>query len=205
MTTPREARRQRVAGVGLALACLGFAAAHVVAAHRQGMLVLGALLVADDLLLATGFLRRRPWRTRSRRPLDVAAAGLALLLPLLLRPTAAPGPLAWLAPPMQLAAACLAVGATLALGRSLGVLPADRGVVVHGPYAAVRHPMYAAYLLAWFAEAVAAPSAANVVLVAAAVAALDLRARREERVLVAEPRYRDYRARVPWALVPGVW
>jgi protein-S-isoprenylcysteine O-methyltransferase Ste14 len=204
MTGPREARRQRVAGVVLALACLLLAAAHTVAAHRQRTIVLGTLLVVEDLLLAAGFMRRRPWRSCSRRPLDVVIAGLVLVLPLLLRP-APPGPLAWLAPPIQLAAACVAVAATFTLGRSLGVLPADRGVVVRGPYAAVRHPMYGAYLLAWSAQAAAAPSPANVVLVTTAVLLLDVRARREERLLEAEPRYRAYRERVPWTLLPGVW
>ena len=50
-------------------------------------------------------------------------------------------------------AACPAIGLVLvvvgkmALGRSFGIVPANRGVVVRGPYTLVRHPIYTGYLI----------------------------------------------------------
>ena len=35
----------------------------------------------------------------------------------------------------------------MTLGRSFGVVPANRGVVVGGPYRLVRHPIYTGYLI----------------------------------------------------------
>ena len=35
----------------------------------------------------------------------------------------------------------------MALGRSFGVAPANRGIVVRGPYSFVRHPIYTGYLI----------------------------------------------------------
>jgi len=41
----------------------------------------------------------------------------------------------------------LVVLGKMTLGRSFGVVPANRGVVVRGPYALVRHPIYTGLLV----------------------------------------------------------
>lgn len=85
------------------------------------------------------------------------------------------------------------------------VEPGQR-VVAHGPYAIVRHPMYAASLV-WFLAtpfALGSPWA----LVPAALLSLTLAARLvdEERYLDASlPGYDAYRERVRWRLIPGLW
>ena len=45
----------------------------------------------------------------------------------------------------------------ITLGRSFGVVPANRGVVVGGPYNFVRHPIYTGYLITHVAFLVANP------------------------------------------------
>jgi protein-S-isoprenylcysteine O-methyltransferase Ste14 len=80
-------------------------------------------------------------------------------------------------------------------------------VVTDGPYAVIRHPGYAAALVIMLASGVALGSW----LAAAVVTALSLpfllrRAIAEDRILIAAlPGYRDYAARVPWRLLPGIW
>jgi protein-S-isoprenylcysteine O-methyltransferase Ste14 len=77
--------------------------------------------------------------------------------------------------------------------------------VVAGPYALVRHPIYAGYLLSHIAFACAYPTAWNIVILAATDVALVLRALCEERVLAADGTYQIYCRRVAWHLVPGVF
>ena len=50
----------------------------------------------------------------------------------------------------QLVGLAICVASFLALGRSFGFVAADRGLVQRGPYAVVRHPIYASYILLQF-------------------------------------------------------
>lgn len=99
----------------------------------------------------------------------------------------------------------LIVCGKLTLGRSFGLVPANRGVVVQGPYAAVRHPIYTGYLVTHLAFLAAHPETWNVLILAVADGALIIRALMEERVLSADASYRAYCRRVAWHLVPGVF
>ncbi len=93
----------------------------------------------------------------------------------------------------------------IALGRSFGVVPANRGVVVRGPYTLVRHPIYTGYLITHIAFIMANPTPWNAVVIVVADAALVLRALMEERVLSNDVAYQGYCQRVGWHLVPGVF
>jgi protein-S-isoprenylcysteine O-methyltransferase Ste14 len=78
-------------------------------------------------------------------------------------------------------------------------------LVKHGPYAHVRHPIYAAGLLLAAGSFLAHPSPAAASLAGGFSAGLVLKARLEDRTLAATfgEEYRRYAARVP-ALVPGL-
>jgi protein-S-isoprenylcysteine O-methyltransferase Ste14 len=117
---------------------------------------------------------------------------------------------AGLAPDAWTAAASAAgllaiIGGKLSLGRSFGLVPANRGVVSTGLYRLVRHPIYAGYLVTHAAFVVANPRLWNVVLLTATDLALLLRAIQEERTLEADPVYAHYCERVRWRVMPGVF
>jgi protein-S-isoprenylcysteine O-methyltransferase Ste14 len=99
----------------------------------------------------------------------------------------------------------LVVAAKVTLGRSFGLIPANRGVVVEGPYKAMRHPIYAGYLVTHAAFLLGHPTLWNVSIVLVADVALVVRALLEERVLTQDPRYRRYCTAVNWHLVPGLF
>ena len=113
--------------------------------------------------------------------------------------------------PDQITALCSAIGLVLvvvgkmALGRSFGLAPANRGVVIRGPYNLVRHPIYTGYLITHAAFLVAHPTTWNLTVILLADVALIVRALMEERVLSADLAYQQYCRRVGWHLVPGVF
>jgi len=93
----------------------------------------------------------------------------------------------------------------LSLGRSFGLIPANRGIVSTGVYRFVRHPIYLGYLITHLGFLLANPEIWNLVVLAAADLALMLRARCEEQTLAADEAYRAYMTRVRWRVVPGVF
>ena len=97
------------------------------------------------------------------------------------------------------------IAGKLSLGRSLGLLPANRGVVSSGVYRLVRHPMYLGYLLIHSAFLLGHVSTWNVVVLVVADLALLARVGLEERTLSADLAYQRYRETVPWRFVPGVY
>jgi protein-S-isoprenylcysteine O-methyltransferase Ste14 len=79
-------------------------------------------------------------------------------------------------------------------------------VISTGPYALVRHPMYAGGLLYLPGMALALGSFWGLVALAAMVPFLLWRLFDEERFLSRHlPGYTDYLAKVPWRLIPGVF
>ena len=96
----------------------------------------------------------------------------------------------------------LVVVGKIALGRSFGVVPANRGVVVRGPYALVRHPIYTGYLITHIAFLMAHPASWNVSVILLADVALVLRALMEERVLGADMAYQTYCRRAAGPVTP---
>jgi protein-S-isoprenylcysteine O-methyltransferase Ste14 len=84
----------------------------------------------------------------------------------------------------------------------------ERGhhVVSTGPYAWVRHPMYSGALLFFAGTALLLGSWWGFAMVPLLIAMFAVRAVNEERTLVAGlPGYADYKVRVRYRLVPGLW
>jgi protein-S-isoprenylcysteine O-methyltransferase Ste14 len=87
-------------------------------------------------------------------------------------------------------------------------IQAERGhqVVTTGPYALVRHPMYAGAVLLFIGIPLLLGSWYGLAAVLVMVALLVVRIVMEERTLTNElAGYREYAARVRWRLAPGIW
>lgn len=161
-----------------------------------------AVLVVDGIVLVF-MLLRRPTTDISLRWQDWAWALTATLAPLLLLPVPPLAPNAGLA--MVFAGMALSLSAKLILRRSFGIVAANRGVKVAGPYRLVRHPMYAGYVVTHIGTLLLLPHIWNWVLFLLAWTAMAMRIQAEERVLQADPGYADYMAKVRYRLLPGVF
>jgi hypothetical protein len=114
---------------------------------RTHSLIGGAFLV-ERTWFVIAFLIRRPPGAVSRKPGSWLLAFGGTFAGVLFRPVGAHshwGVVAGLG--LQLADLTVCIMSLLALGRSFGFVAADRGLVTHSPYAVVRHPVYAWYLL----------------------------------------------------------
>jgi protein-S-isoprenylcysteine O-methyltransferase Ste14 len=181
-----------------------FALAHWEHWHRTGdpKGICFALQEVAVVIVALG--RRRPYEV-SRRPLDWICAALGSYGVLLLRPTGtSPVALTTAGTVLQCLGGLCAVACIFQLGRSFGVVPANRGIRSTGMYAVVRHPLYAAYAVATTGYLLAAPTAWNFTVVLTATALQVRRMLAEEAVLVTSAEYRAYSGRVRWRLIPRV-
>jgi len=168
--------------------------------------VTGILLLVSEALVVFLTVVRRAAGTVDRTMRARLLTAVATFGPPLVRPHSLGG-----AVPEAFTIAISATGliivvlGKLSLGRSFGLAPANRGVVSTGVYRYVRHPIYLGYLITHVGFALANPAEWNIVVLAAADIALMLRAKCEERTLVADDSYRSYMGRVRWRVVPGVF
>ena len=173
--------------------------------QESGNIVSLVLLLSESSVVVFVVIRRYTSDV-SVQPLDWLIALLGTTAPLLVRPTGGEPlvPLSVCAP-LMLAGMVLQVAAKFALSRSFGVVAANRGVKIGGPYRLVRHPMYAGYVMTQIAFLLTNPSAWNAAVYGFALACQIGRILAEERVLVRDPSYRAFAAAVPYRLVPRVF
>ncbi len=191
--------------LGLAFLWLLFAAASAHASQKTGRPAgLGA--VGIELIGVILFIARRPPEWASYAPGDWLGATIGTFGPLLARPSHVHlGGVVWVYEGVQLVGALCACACLLALGRSFGLVPANRGLCVNGPYRLVRHPLYASYMLVWIAYLVENPTTRNVVVFSVAAACQVIRMRREEVCLKRDPAYAAYTERVRYRVLPLVY
>lgn len=171
--------------------------------------VIDWIYVCSNLLVLGIALTRRPAQEQDRSIAAGAAVIVSYAYPyaqvVLLRRF--PGHEAWLAGGFVLVVigACLSLVSLISLGRFFGVRPAFRGLATRGPYRAVRHPLYLAYVLQDIGYNLQEWSVGTLTLVAAGWASMVYRIYAEERVLAHNANWADYARRVRHRLLPGIW
>ena len=163
------------------------------------------LLASEALVVVLTVFRRAPAvvdrSLRARLLTTLAMIGPPLVVPSVAAPVV-PGSVTV---SLCVVGLLIVIAGKLSLGRSFGLIPANRGIVSTGLYRVVRHPIYMGYLITHIAFVAANPTTWNVALLVVSDIALLARAVCEERTLAKDPQYREYQTRVRWRVVPGVF
>jgi protein-S-isoprenylcysteine O-methyltransferase Ste14 len=181
-----------------------FALSAFITWRQTGQIQMLLLAVQEALLIGMVITRRRT-RDVSRSWQDMLIALIGTAAPLFQR---AGG---WTLPALeqigfgiQILGLGLAIFATTSLGRSFGILAANRGVKTNGLYQLVRHPLYGSYLFSYLGFLLGNISLLNLGAVLFAFICQYLRTRAEEQVLLRDPTYQDYVRRVRYRFIPFI-
>lgn len=148
---------------------------------------------------------RRPSTRVSQSPWDWFAGLAGSFLVLLVRPgglAVTPDAVGFA---LQLFGTAFQLYGKTALGRSFGIVAANRGVVVKGPYRLVRHPIYLGYLITHVGFLLSNWSLRNAAVYAGVYVFQVARIYAEERLLMSDERYTEYLRCVRYRLIPGVF
>jgi protein-S-isoprenylcysteine O-methyltransferase Ste14 len=163
-----------------------------------------SLLVADGLPVVLVLLRR-PAQAITQGLTDWLTAYGGAVAPILLTP----GGHALVDPRITTVLMILGLSINLygkaCLARSFGLVAANRGVQLKGPYRLVRHPIYAGNAITQIGFVLGNPTALNFILCLTGITLQVIRLQAEEKLLGEDPVYAEYMARVPYRLAPGLY
>jgi protein-S-isoprenylcysteine O-methyltransferase Ste14 len=108
----------------------------------------------------------------------------------------------WLVFCLSIASFAVSVWARISLGRSIGLVPAQRGLVTSGAYRFMRHPIYTGIYFSYAALALQNCSVRNVAIFASGAALFVIKSFVEEGFLRQDAEYERYMTRVRWRWVP---
>lgn len=185
---------------------LGVLAARMIPVAIGSGNILPILLLVSEALVVAFILLRRSTHDISLNWRDWLFGFAGTVAPLLAAPASgnAIAPFAVCAALMMLGF-LLNLSAKMTLRRSFGVVAANRGVKIGGPYRMIRHPMYAGYTLTQIGFLLSGPTLWNFGLYGLALSLQIARIRAEERILSNDPVYTEMSERVRYRLVPFVF
>ncbi|NIO39083.1 MAG: isoprenylcysteine carboxyl methyltransferase [Burkholderiales bacterium] len=195
--------RNAAVNCALAIVFLLFAVAHAqqfLAAPRFSLV----LLVGVETILVVLFLVRKDADQTLHSWQAWLTTALGTMCPLLLRPTEMAEDLL-IGQIIQTLGVAFQIAALLSLNRSMGLLPAHRGIKTGGVYGIVRHPLYAAYGIVLIGYLINNWSVYNAAVIAGGMAFQMCRIHYEETLLRGYPDYVTFASKTRWRLVPYVW
>jgi protein-S-isoprenylcysteine O-methyltransferase Ste14 len=167
--------------------------------------ITGLFLITTAALLVYFTVRRRPAHDVERSWLARIVALAGTLGSLAFRPTVHSSipdlVTAWL----SLAGTAITISGIIALGRSFGLVAANRGVIRHGIYRWIRHPLYTGYFLSHLGFILSFPTPWNLAFWVLSDGSQLVRILLEERLLSRDPAYVGYMSQVRWRMLPGIF
>jgi len=203
LTATLSGCRCAAANLGVSLV---FIAGALPSALHYGSLLADAIFASGAVAMSI-FALSRPRHSASSFSLGAVCAfvGMALMPALLSTGSPRTGAAYFMAAGLELVGVALSMAGRVWMGRAFGILPANRGIVLSGPFRWIRHPVYAGWLILMAGYAIAYRHPRNVLIVLAALPFAIWRITLEERLLLRDPRYRSYCRRVPFRLLPGLY
>lgn len=205
ITKPRQSTLERIIPTLIAVTLYGFLASSMFKNWREGHPV-GLGLMLQESLLVVLFIVRRPPKESSHSAFAWVATMFGTFGAMALRPSYSPlGGLGPLFLALQIVGVVCSMISLGWLGRSFGLVAANRGIRVNGPYNLVRHPVYASYTIVYLSYLLENPTIYNVAVLALMYTFQILRMGQEEAFLSQEPEYRAYTSRVRYRLIPFIY
>lgn len=202
--------RSSLRGIGLAFTNILLATLFLLFAIANGgsflanpRLSVFLIVVTETIVAFFLLLRRDPDETRHSWQTWITTT-CGTLAPFLLRPIEATADLLP-GQTLQVIGFSLQIAALLSLNKSLGLLPAHRGVKSGGLYSWVRHPLYTAYVVTYLGYLISNQSLYNAAIVIVGTAFLVMRIYYEEALLLKYTEYARYANRIRWRLIPSIW
>jgi len=200
-----DAARLRHLASNLGLAFLFFLALKPGSA-QYGSGLANWIWVAGAGLMGILSLVRVPPTTSMITVRSVVSTAAMMITPTLIRPAAASHGILWdCAVVVELVGVALGQVSRLYLGRSFGLLPANRGIVNSGPFRLMRHPIYVGWFILAAGYAMAYPSWRNLFVIMLTLPFMMWRIVLEEELLTQDPDYRSYCEKTRYRLIPGVF
>jgi len=195
--------RQAAANLGLAILFFGSLAPD---ALHYGTGVANLIWAVGAALMGVLSLVRIPPNAAMVNLRSILAVAGMTLVPAQIRPTVASvGILASCAVILELFGVVLSQVGRLYMGRSFGLLPANRGVITTGPFRLVRHPIYLGWFILTVGYVMAYPNVLNALAVICTLPFMMWRIDLEEKLLCEDPSYRAYAERVRYRLIPWLF
>ena len=163
------------------------------------------ILAFQELLIVGLAITRHHSVVESRSVWDWSVALLGTAAPLLQRPGLTLPALEPIGLVVQIIGTVLATIAVGSLGRSFGIVAANRGVRTSGFYRFVRHPLYGSYLVGYLGFLLGNLSIWNIVLIVITILCQYARAVAEERILLQDPIYQAYAQQVRYRFIPFIF
>lgn len=163
------------------------------------------ILAFQELLIVGLVITRHHSINESRSLWDWSVALLGTAAPLLQRPGSPVPGMESIGLAVQIVGVLLATLAVISLGRSFGIVAANRGVRTTGFYRFVRHPLYGSYMVGYIGFLLGDLSFWNVLLIVLTVLCQYARAVAEERILLQDPAYQAYAQQVRYRFIPYIF
>jgi protein-S-isoprenylcysteine O-methyltransferase Ste14 len=190
-----------------AVACIPFAYSLSHEMRTFGLNPAWIITNANFILLVLAMLVRRPAVRVTPQPLFWLLAFVATYWLFIMGRFVMTGrPLApsWLIFALSFASFIVSIWARLSLGRSIGLVPAQRRLVTRGAYRYMRHPIYTGVYFSYAALALQNFSFLNAMIFATGAVLFVIKSFVEEDFLQQDPEYAAYMSAVPWRWLPGV-
>ncbi len=202
-TNPTSSFKNSISNIALAL--LFFAALIPGHTSRYNLHAADIIWMTGAALMGIFSLVRIPPKTVTVTANSIAATAGMMILPTLIKPgLASVGLLNQAGMALELIGVIFTQLARVYLGRSFGLLPANRGIVSKGPFRLMRHPIYVGWFVLTLGYAFIYPRPRNFVVIVAALLFMMWRIVQEEDLLGLDPEYRTYCEKVRYRLIPWV-
>ena len=163
------------------------------------------LLFVANSLFAGMFIFRRRGASVSTAPLHWIATAATVALSFRFVEGASQPLMSQIAGVTLIAGLLIVILGISSLGRSFGLVPANRGIKDTGMYRCVRHPLYAGEIIVYLSFVARNQGPHNVLVLVGILCGLCYRAWIEERFLSKDDRYCEYLNRVRYRFIPGVY